>query len=59
MTEQQIEEVMEWAVLACQEAENGDMEAACRCLNSQERMLREYLGAWSLLDASIKPQGRA
>lgn len=59
MTEQQIEKVMEWAVMACREAENGDMEAAIDCLDRQERLLREYLGAWSLLDASIKPQGRA
>lgn len=44
MTEQQIENVMEWAVLACKEAENGDMEAACDCLDRMERHLREYLG---------------
>lgn len=59
MTEQQIEDVMEWAVLACKEAENGDMEAACDCLDRMERDLREYLGQWALLDAAIKPVGRA
>lgn len=44
MTEQQIAKVMEWAVLACKEAENGDMEAAISNLDYMECLLQVYAG---------------
>lgn len=44
MTEEQIDEALEWAVLACKEAENGAMEEAAANLERLKRALMEAAG---------------
>lgn len=59
MTEEQIAKAMEYCVLACQEAENGNMEAASANLDHVEGLMREASGLPATLDAGPDRELRA